>query len=160
MTEGQKMYDICREIFPLNRSITGNAVRETFRILQSHIPDIRFEMHEVPSGTKVCDWTVPDEWNCEEAYLEGPDGERVVDMKDSNLHLLGYSLPTDITLPLEEMSEHIYYLEDQPEVFPYVTSYYSPRWGFSMTYRQFKSEAGKLPCGDPLCPGTRLHDIR
>ena len=173
MTEGQKMYDICREIFPLNRSLTGNAVRETFRILQSHIPDIRFEMHEVPSGTKVCDWTVPDEWNCEEAYLEGPDGERVVDMKDSNLHLLGYSLPTDITLPLEEMSEHIYYLEDQPEVFPYVTSYYSPRWGFSMTYRQFKSlkpgnyhavirsvlAPGSMTYGEILIPGETEDEI-
>ncbi len=138
MNEGQKMYDICSEIFPLNRSITGNAVRETFRILQSHIPDIRFIMHEVESGTKVCDWTIPDEWNCDEAYLEGPDGDRIVDMKDSNLHLLGYSLPTDIILPLEEMKEHIYYLKDQPDVFPYVKSYYSPRWGYSMTYDQFR----------------------
>ena len=67
MTEGRRMYDICKEIFPLNRSITGDAVRETFRILQNYIPDIKFDMHEVLSGTEVCDWTVPDEWNCEEA---------------------------------------------------------------------------------------------
>ncbi len=173
MTEGQKMYELCREIFPLNRSITGNAVRETFRILQSKIPDIRFQMHEVESGTKVCDWTVPDEWNCDEAYLEGPDGERIVDMKDSNLHLLGYSLPTDITLPLEEMKEHIYYLKDQPDVFPYVTSYYSPRWGFSMTYRQFENlkpgdyhavirstlEPGSLTYGEILIPGDTEDEI-
>ncbi len=173
MNEGQKMYDICSEIFPLNRSITGNAVRETFKILQSHIPDIKIEMHEIPSGTKVCDWTVPDEWNCEEAYLEGPDGERVVDMKDSNLHLLGYSLPTDITLPLEEMKEHIYYLKDQPKVFPYVTSYYSPRWGFSMTYEQFESlkpgdyhavirstlEPGSMTYGEIVIPGETEDEI-
>ena len=173
MTEGQRMYDICKEIFPLNRSITGDAVRETFRILQGHIPDIRFDMYEVPSGTKVCDWTVPDEWNCEEAYLEGPDGERVVDMKDSNLHVLGYSLPTDIILPLEEMSEHIYYLKEQPEVFPYVTSYYSPRWGFSMSYEQFKNlkpgnyhaviksklAPGSLTYGEILIPGDTKDEI-
>ncbi|MBQ8956123.1 MAG: DUF4910 domain-containing protein [Lachnospiraceae bacterium] len=173
MTEGQKMYDICREIFPLNRSITGNAVRETFRILQSHIPDIKFEMQEVPSGTRVCDWTVPDEWNCDEAYLEGPDGEKIVDMKDSNLHVMGYSLPTDTTLPLEEMSGHIYYLEDQPKVFPYVTSYYSPRWGFSMTYEQYKSlksgdyhavirstlEPGSMTYGEILIPGETEDEI-
>ncbi len=173
MNEGQKMYDICREIFPLNRSITGNAVRETFRILQDHIPDIRFEMHEVESGTKVCDWTIPDEWNCEEAYLEGPDGEIIVDMKDSNLHVLGYSLPTDITLPLEEMKEHLYYLKEQPDVFPYVTSYYSPRWGFSMTYRQFEKlkpgnyhavirstlEPGSLTYGEIFIPGETAEEI-
>ena len=98
MKEGERMYELCREIFPLNRSITGNDVRKTFEILQSHIPDIEIKMHEVPSGTKVLDWTVPDEWNCEEAYLEGPDGEKIVDMKDSNLHLLGYSTPVDVTL--------------------------------------------------------------
>ncbi len=173
MTEGRRMYDICKEIFPLNRSITGDAVRETFRILQNYIPDIKFDMHEVLSGTKVCDWTVPDEWNCEEAYLEGPDGERIVDMKDSNLHVMGYSLPTDITLPLEEMSEHIYYLKEQPEVFPYVTSYYSPRWGFSMSYEQFKSlkpgnyhavikstlAPGSLTYGEILIPGDTKDEI-
>ncbi|MCR5746603.1 MAG: DUF4910 domain-containing protein [Lachnospiraceae bacterium] len=173
MTDGQKMYDLCSEIYPLNRSITGNGVRETFRILQSHIPDIKIEMHEVPSGTKVLDWTIPDEWNCEEAYLEGPDGERVVDMKDHNLHLMGYSLPTDITLPLEEMKEHLYYLKDQPHVYPYVTSYYSPRWGFSLSYDQFCSlkpgnyhavikstlEPGSLTYGEMYFPGESEEEI-
>ncbi|MBR1914188.1 MAG: DUF4910 domain-containing protein, partial [Lachnospiraceae bacterium] len=173
MTDGQQMYDLCREIFPLNRSITGNDVRETFRILQSHIPDIRIEMYEVPSGTKVLDWTIPDEWNCKEAYLEGPDGERVVDMKDHNLHVMGYSLPTDITLPLEEMKEHLYYLKDQPHVFPYVTSYYSPRWGFSMSYDQYCSlkpgdyhavirstlEPGSLTYGEMYFPGESEEEI-
>ena len=173
MTEGQRMYGLCKEIFPLNRSITGNAVRETFRILQSHIPDIKFEMHEVKSGTKVCDWVVPDEWNCDEAYLTDPDGNRVVDMADSNLHLLGYSVPTDLTLPLEELKEHLYYLKDQPDVFPYVTSYYSPRWGFSMTYEQFRSlkpgnyhavirstlEPGSLTYGEILFPGETEDEI-
>ena len=173
MTDGQQMYDLCREIFPLNRSITGNDVRETFRILQSHIPDIRIEMYEVPSGTKVLDWTIPDEWNCKEAYLEGPDGERVVDMKDHNLHVMGYSLPTDITLPLEEMKEHLYYLKEQPHVFPYVTSYYSPRWGFSMSYDQYCSlkpgdyhavirstlEPGSLTYGEMYFPGESEEEI-
>ncbi len=173
MTDGQMMYDLCREIFPLNRSITGNDVRETFRILQSHIPDIKIEMHEVPSGTQVLDWTIPDEWNCEEAYLEGPDGERIVDMKDHNLHVMGYSLPTDITLPLEEMKEHLYYLKDQPHVFPYVTSYYAPRWGFSMTYDRYMSlkpgnyhavirstlEPGSLTYGEMYFPGESEEEI-
>lgn len=173
MNEGQMMYDLCKEIFPLNRSITGDAVRETFRILQDHIPDIRFQMHEVKSGTKVCDWTIPDEWNCDEAYLEGPDGERIVDMRDSNLHVLGYSVPTDIRLPLEEIKEHLYYLKDQPDVFPYVTSYYSPRWGFSLTYGQYEKlkpgeyhavirstlEPGSLTYGEIVIPGESEDEI-
>lgn len=173
MNEGQMMYDLCKEIFPLNRSITGDAVRETFRILQDHIPDIRFQMHEVKSGTKVCDWTIPDEWNCDEAYLEGPDGERIVDMQNSNLHVLGYSVPTDIRLSLEEIKEHLYYLKDQPDVFPYVTSYYSPRWGFSLTYRQYEKlkpgeyhavirstlEPGSLTYGEIVIPGESEDEI-
>ncbi|MBQ2453271.1 MAG: DUF4910 domain-containing protein, partial [Lachnospiraceae bacterium] len=173
MSEGRKMYELCKEIFPLNRSITGDAVRETFRILQSHIPDIEIKMHEVPSGTEVLDWTVPDEWNCSEAYLEDPDGNRIVDMKDSNLHVLGYSVPTDLTLPLEELKEHLYYLKDQPHVFPYVTSYYAPRWGFSMTYDQYKElkegdyhavirstlEPGSLTYGEMYFPGDSDEEI-
>ncbi len=171
--DGKKMYDLCSRIFPLNRSITGNAVRETFRLLQEEIPDITFNMYEVPSGTQVLDWTVPDEWNCSEAYLLGPDGEKVVDMADSNLHLLGYSVPVDEELELDELKDHLYYLKDQPDVFPYVTSYYSRRWGFSMTYRQFESlkpgryravirsvlEPGSLTYGDVLIKGESEEEI-
>ncbi len=171
--EGRKMYDFCVRIFPLNRSITGNGVRKTFEMIQKEIPDIDIQMYEVPSGTKVLDWTVPDEWNCDEAYLLGPDGEKIVDMKDSNLHVLGYSLPVDESLDLEELKEHLYYLKDQPDLFPYVTSYYSKRWGFSLTYRQFeglkpgkyravirsKLEAGSLTYGEILIPGESREEI-
>lgn len=167
------MYDLCRRIFPINRSITGDGVRETFRILQQEIPDIPFEMHEVPSGEKVLDWTVPDEWNCDEGYLEGPDGERIVDMKDRNLHVLGYSVPVDEYIGLEDLREHLYYLKDQPDLFPYVTSYYSKRWGFSMTLRQFEAlkpgkyhavirsrlEPGSLTYGQIVIPGESSDEI-
>lgn len=136
---GQEMYDLCGRMFPLNRSITGNGVRETFRLLQEEIPDIEIKLTEVPSGTQVFDWTVPDEWNCEEAYLEGPDGSRILDMKDSNLHVLGYSEPVDKVLELDDLMGHIYTLPRQPDLFPYVTSYYSRRWGFSMTDNQKKA---------------------
>ena len=136
---GQKLYDLCAKMFPLNRSITGNGVRETFRILQNSIPDIKICLSEVPSGTKVFDWTVPDEWNCSEAYVEDPDGNRIIDMKDSNLHLLGYSVPVDKYLERDALLEHIYTLPAQPDLFPYVTSYYSRRWGFSMTDNQKKA---------------------
>ncbi len=173
MLPGEKMYDLCCRIFPINRSITGNGVRETFRILQEEIPDIKFKMYEVPSGTKVLDWTVPDEWNCSEAYLTGPDGKTIVDMKDSNLHVLGYSVPVDEELSLEELTEHLYTLENQPDVFPYVTSYYKKRWGFSLTYRNFQAlkkgtyhavirstlEPGSLTYGEILIPGESTDEI-
>ena len=155
--DGQRMYDLCGRIFPINRSITGNGVRETFRMLQEENPDIEIKLTEVQSGTRVFDWTVPDEWNCDEAYLEGPDGRHIIDMKDSNLHVLGYSVPVDTVLDLEEMKEHIYTLSSQPDVFPYVTSYYSRRWGFSMTDRQLKSlEPGKYHAviRSTLAPGS------
>ncbi len=171
--EGRKMYDFCVRIFPINRSITGNGVRKTFEMIQKEIADIPIEMHEVPSGTNVLDWTVPDEWNCDEAYLLGPDGEKIVDMKDSNLHVLGYSLPVDESLDLEELKDHLYYLKEQPDLFPYVTSYYSRRWGFSLTYRQFealkpgkyravirsKLEPGSLTYGEILIPGESEEEI-
>lgn len=173
MKEGKGMYDLCRRIFPLNRSITGDGVRKTFEILQQEIPDIPFEMHEVPSGEKVLDWTIPDEWNCDEAYLTGPDGDRIVDMKDSNLHVLGYSVPVDMDIDLEDLREHLYYLKDQPDVFPYVTSYYSKRWGFSLTRRQYEAlkpgtyhavirsvlEPGSLTYGEILLPGQTDEEI-
>ncbi len=171
--EGNKMYDLCARMFPINRSITGNGVRKTFEMIQKEIPDIPITMYEVPSGTRVLDWTVPDEWNCEEGYLQGPDGEKIVDMKDSNLHVLGYSVPTDLSIDLEELREHLYYLKDQPDVFPYVTSYYSRRWGFSLTYRQYealkpgrykaviksKLEPGSLTYGEILIPGKSDEEI-
>lgn len=173
MTEGSRMYDLCKRIYPLNRSITGDGVRKTFEILQREIPDILFEMHEVPSGEKVLDWTVPDEWNCDEGYLLGPDGEKIVDMKDRNLHVLGYSVPVDEDIDLEDLKEHLYYLKDQPDLFPYVTSYYSKRWGFSLTYRQFEAlkpgtyhalirstlEPGSMTYGEILIPGETDEEI-
>ncbi len=167
------MYDLCERIFPLNRSITGNDVRETFRILQAENPDIEIILQEVPSGTQVLDWVVPDEWNCSEAYLLDPDGNKVVDMKDRNLHVLGYSVPVDQEIGLEELKEHLYSLPDQPDLFPYVTSYYSRRWGFSLTHNQLLAlkpgkyhavirstlEPGSMTYGEMLLPGKSEEEI-
>lgn len=168
---GHKMYDLCDELFPINRSITGNGVRQTFDIIRKIIPEM--QLFEVPSGTKAFDWEIPKEWNIEEAYLEDPDGNRIVDMADSNLHVLGYSMPVDEYLPLEELKEHLYSLEDQPDVFPYVTSYYKERWGFSLTKNQkdalkegtyhavIKStlEDGSMTYGELIVPGETDEEI-
>ena len=130
---GESMYKLADRLFPICRSITGQGVRETFAILKEYIPDLK--LYEVPTGTKVMDWTVPKEWRIEEAYIEDEEGRRIIDFKENNLHVLGYSTPIDRWMSLEELEPHIYTLKDQPDLIPYVTSYYKERWGFAMTQK-------------------------
>ncbi len=135
------MHDLVRELYPICRSITGNGVRQTLEILRRRIP---LTVHEVPSGTPVLDWTVPREWNVREAYIKDPRGAVVVDFKDSNLHLVGYSVPVRAKMPLRELREHLFALPDAPSLIPYRTSYYRETWGFCLTQRQLDG----LPDGD------------
>ena len=128
-------------LFPMMRSITGAGVRQTLDILSEILPITQIEF---PSGESVLDWTVPKEWVVREAYLVGPDGDRVIDVADHTLHLLNYSVPFRGKLSRSELDEHLYSLPEQPDAIPYVTSYYSPRWGFCLTERQRQS----LPEGD------------
>lgn len=134
---GKSMYELCAELFPICRSLTGNGVRETLNILKRVNPDLQIK--EVPCGTKVFDWTIPQEWNIRGGYLEGPDGEKVVDFNDTNLHIMGYSQPVDDYFDFEEIKKHIYTLPDQPDLIPYNTSYYAPRFGFCMTHNQYET---------------------
>lgn len=121
-------------LFPINRSLTGNGVRQTFDILKQIID---FKITEVPSGTKAFDWIVPREWNVNQAYIITPNGEKIADFSVNNLHLMGYSIPFEGTLSFEELSSHIMTRPDFPEVIPYVTSYYVERWGFCMSHDDF-----------------------
>lgn len=132
LSVGERIYALVRELYPICRSITGNGVRQSLALLGQHIP---IDVTEVPTGTKVFDWSVPREWNISDAYIENAAGERVVDFRASNLHVLNYSAPVCKVLPLEELKAHIYTLPGQPDLVPYRTSYYEERWGFCMSQR-------------------------
>ena len=130
---GDEAYDLMRRLFPLCRSLTGAGVRATFDILEEEIPLARTE---IPSGTRVFDWIVPDEWNLREAHITAPDGTRVVDSRDSTLHVVSYSEPVHATLPLDPLRERLHTLPEQPEVVPYRTSYYERTWGFCLSHKK------------------------
>ena len=121
------MYRLIERLYPFHRSITGNGVRETLKVLQEFIP---LEVHEVPSGTEVFDWVVPDEWNVKEAYIKNAAGERIVDLRESNLHLVHYSIPVRERMGLRELKEHLHALPEHPEWIPYRTAYHTKGWGF------------------------------
>ena len=133
---GQEMYDWAVDLFPINRSLTGDGVRQTLRYLKNIIPEL--DVNEVPSGTKCFDWTIPQEWNCEDGYIIDPDGNKICDFKTNNLHIVGYSTPIDREIDLEDLIGHLYYLENQPTAIPYITSYYSPNWGFCISFNEFQ----------------------
>ena len=128
------MYHLCERLFPICRSITGNGVRETLGILHEHCPAMT--IHEVPTGTRVFDWTVPREWNIRDAWIKNEAGEKILDFVETNLHVVGYSAPVDKVVALDELLPLIYTQPDQPDAVPYVTSYYTERYGFCMTQEQ------------------------
>ncbi len=139
---GQAMYGLAEKIFPYCRSITGKGVRDTLHDLKEYIgagggPTL--EVHEVPSNTKVFDWTVPKEWVIRQAYIEDESGNRIIDMATNNLHVMGYSAPLDRWVDLEELYTYLYTMPEMPDAIPYVTSYYRERSGFCMTDNQKKS---------------------
>ena len=133
---GAEAIELIERMFPLCRSLTGDGVRATLDLIEEEIPLSRTE---VASGTRVFDWIVPDEWNLREAYLATADGTRVVDARDSNLHVVSYSEPVRATLPLEHLRERLHSLPEQPGVIPYRTSYYDRTWGFCLSHDQLES---------------------
>lgn len=168
---GAEIYGWISDLFPLCRSLTGNGNRETLAYLQRLVPQLT--VHEVPSGSSVFDWTVPDEWNVSEAYIEAANGERVVDIADSNLHVVGYSEPVDMWIDRAELDAHLHSLPDQPDLIPYVTSYYKRRWGFCLPDLQRRAlledryhvvirstlAPGSLSYGEILLPGQSTDEV-
>ncbi len=168
---GSEMYDLAVELFPICRSITGPGVRQTLRILQRELPELK--LCSVPSGTAVFDWTIPDEWTIREAYIEDPNGRRIVDFREHNLHVMGYSVPVDRTMSLKELQSHLHSLPDQPDAIPYVTSYYQRRWGFCLADRVRRNlepgsyrvridstlEPGRLDYAELILPGEQPEEV-
>ncbi|MCR4566483.1 MAG: DUF4910 domain-containing protein [Pseudobutyrivibrio sp.] len=139
---GQEMYSFAQRLFPINRSITGEGVRQTLAMCSDYIAGedgVTFEIKNVKSGTEVFDWTVPKEWKIREAYIEDESQNRICDMAATNLHVMGYSTPVDEWVDLDELKQHIFTLPEQPEIIPYVTSYYKERYGFCMSQVQLDS---------------------
>lgn len=126
---GERMHALVERLYPLCRSITGDGVRATLAIVDEYVP---LRVHEVPTGTRVLDWTVPQEWNIRDAYIADGDGHRVVDFAASSLHVLGYSVPVSATMTLAELRPHLHTLPDRPAWVPYRTSYYEREWGFCL----------------------------
>ncbi len=133
--ELEKYFD---RLWPICRSITGNGLRESFHILQELIP---LQLEEIPSGTPVFDWEIPDEWNINDAYILAPDGSRICEFRKNNLHVVNYSMPIDREMEYDELVKYIYTLPKQPDTIPYITSYYKRNWGFCMPHALFS----KLP---------------
>ena len=168
--DGRSMHRFIAELYPICRSITGDGVRKTLNLILQHIP---LKICEVPSGLQVFDWTVPLEWNIRDAYIKNSAGERIVDFRASNLHVLGYSIPVRRRIGLSELREHLFSDPEHPDWIPYRTSYYKPAWGFCLPHRQLLAlpedeyevcidsslEAGHLTYGELLLRGRSSDEV-
>ena len=165
-----QMRALIEELYPICRSITGDGLRATLRAVQERIP---IELHEVPSGSKVLDWSVPDEWNITDAFVKNARGERVIDFLQSNLHVVNYSEPIQKRLTLAELKKNLFSLPDRPDWIPYRTSYYDRSWGFCVSHRQLEAlpdgeyeaviesrlEPGSLTYGELLLSGETAEEV-
>lgn len=171
MSEGEFLHRLGQELFPINRSLTGDGVRRTLAILAGYLPGLR--IHEIPSGSAVLDWTVPDEWNITDAHVTDPQGKRIIDFAECNVHLVSYSVPTDVTMTLPELRPHLHTDPEHRQAIPYVTSYYNRSWGFCLSQEQLETlsegtyhavvesslEPGHLTYGELVLPGESDSEV-
>jgi aminopeptidase-like protein len=167
----QELESYFDRLWPICRSITGDGVRETLRIISEIIP---LNIHEVPSGTKVFDWEVPKEWYINDAYILTPEGKKIANFKINNLHILNYSIGINKNINYSELKDHLFTIESMPEAIPYVTSYYKEKWGFCISHNEFLSlpkegeyhvvidaghKEGSLTYADLILPGDSEEEI-
>ncbi|MFA5074971.1 MAG: DUF4910 domain-containing protein [Candidatus Babeliales bacterium] len=136
INKGVEIYNLIKKLYPICRSITGNGVRKTLKNIQEHIP---IKISEVSTGTQVFDWIIPKEWNIKDAWIKNSKGEKIIDFKKSNLHVLNYSIPIHKKLSLQELKKNLHTLPEFPDWIPYLTSYYKENWGFCLSHNQYKN---------------------
>lgn len=167
---GSRMYGFAECLFPLRRSITGDGLRESLRMIGEKIP---IRMIGIPSGTKVFDWQIPQEWLVREAWIRDGDGREIVNLQNHNLHLVGYSTPIHTHMTLNDLLPHLHSKPEQPDVIPYRTGYYNHDWGFCVPYHLLEqlddgnyevfidSELidGELNYGELFIPGSSDEEI-
>jgi aminopeptidase-like protein len=167
---GRELHGFATDLYPICRSITGDGIRQTLESIGGRIP---LRITEVPSGTPAFDWIVPKEWNIRDAYINGPDGKRVVDFQRSNLHVMNYSTPVHQIMSLSELRPHLFTVPDHPKWIPYRTSYYQENWGFCLSHDQMLAledgdyevcidstlEDGHLTYGECYLPGRSEEEV-
>ena len=165
------MISLMRDLWPICRSITGAGVRESLALIRHQLPSLK--IREIPTGTCCSDWVVPREWAIRDAYILDPHGKKIVDFKECNLHVVGYSVPVDATMDLDDLQAHLYSLPEQPSAIPYVTSYYKENWGFCLSHELRESLVpgcytvkidcelfeGSLSYGELLIPGITDDEV-
>jgi aminopeptidase-like protein len=166
----ERMMHLIRRLYPICRSITGDGVRQSLAIVRDYIP---LQVHEIPTGTPLFDWTAPREWNIRDAYIKDATGRKVVDFQQCNLHVLNYSVPVHKKVPLQELKAHTFTLPDKPDWIPYRTSYYQENWGFCLSHNQLSAlpdgeyevfidsslQDGHLTLGEYFIPGETSEEI-
>ena len=171
MDLAEALHALVRRLFPICRSITGDGVRQTLAIVSEYLPDL--QVHEVPSGTPALDWTVPREWNVRDAWVKNQHGERIIDFRAHNLHLVSYSVPVHGWFTRAELDEHLHSLPAQPDLIPYRTAYYADAWGFCLPHSQRLAlpegpyevcvdstlAPGRLTYGELLLPGEQAEEV-
>ena len=171
LSMGDEMYAWAAELFPLNRSLTGDGVRKTLAFIKSHFNNL--EIHEVPSGTPAFDWNIPNEWSVNDGFISDLDGNKLIDFTLNNLHVMGYSSPVNKIVSRAELEPHLHSIPSQPDAIPYVTSYYKENYGFCLSQIQrdtlgdgpfqifidSKLFAGSLTYGELFIPGQSEEEV-
>jgi aminopeptidase-like protein len=163
-----ELWELGSLLWPLNRSLTGSGFEKSLDYLES-FADIEFIRHSIDSNESVFDWTIPPEWEVEEAYIVRPDGVKICNFADNNLHLINYSESFNGRLDLQELIPHLHSDPARPRAIPYVTSYYASNWGFCISHdeknrllggeyevviktRKFR---GKIQIAEAIIPGAK-----
>lgn len=167
---GEQMFNLIADLYPICRSITGAGTMETLKRLQEIVP---LSIYKIPTGTRVFDWEVPDEWNIRDAWIKNSKGEKIIDFNRSNLHVVNYSPPVHLWMSLADLKEHLHSSPEHPDWIPYRTTYYSRDWGFCLAHNQLTTleddryevfidaslEPGHLAYGELLLKGETSDEV-